>query len=288
MTPTICPGPNSAPGKDSTGSGSTSLPRQQYTHVVRAFWIETRFGRQTLGYHLVNIFLHAMSAPPGGGDPPPLAVPGAYLAAAIFALHPVCVESVAWITELKHPSGVFYLGALLVYLHFDRTRKASRYRGALGLFLLALLSKTAVVMLPAVLLVIFWWQRGRLSWIRDVLPLAPFFLAGPGRHDDRLGRAPRRRRGRRVRLRGGRACLIAGRAVWFYLGKLAWPLDLVFNYPRWQVSRDQWWQFLFPAAALLLLAAAWRLRGVAGAPGGPALLCRNVIPGAGLHQCLFL
>ncbi len=85
----------------------------------------------------------------------------------------------AWITEQKNTlSAVFYLGAMLVYLRFDQTRKMSLYLGALGLFVLALLSKTVIVTLPAALLVIFWWQRGRLSWRRDVLPLMPFFLVG--------------------------------------------------------------------------------------------------------------
>ena len=108
-----------------------------------------------------------------------LAIPGAYLAAAIFALHPVHVESVAWITEQKNTlSAVFYLAAMLVYLRFDQTRKTPWYCWALGLFVLGLLSKTVTATLPAALLVIFWWQRGRLSWRRDVLPLVPFFVLG--------------------------------------------------------------------------------------------------------------
>ena len=154
--------------------------QQYYPMSFSAFWVEHRlWGDATLGYHLVNIFLHATVRLLLALVLRRLEVPGAYLAASIFALHPVCVESVAWITELKNTlSGVFYLGAMLLYLRFDGTRKRRWYLGALGLFLLALLSKTATVMLPAVLPVIFWWQRGRLSWKRDLLPLAPFFLAG--------------------------------------------------------------------------------------------------------------
>ena len=107
-----------------------------------------------------------------------LAVPGAWLAAAIFALHPVNVESVAWITELKNTlSAVFYLGAAITYLRFDQTRKNSWYLAALGLFTLGLLSKTVVATLPAALLVVFCVrQRGQLSWRHDVRPLLPFFL----------------------------------------------------------------------------------------------------------------
>jgi len=79
---------------------------------------------------------------------------------------------VAWISEQKNTlSAVFYLAAMLVYLRFDQSRKVASYVGAFGLFALAVLSKTVTATLPGALLVIFWWQRGRLSWRRDVLPL---------------------------------------------------------------------------------------------------------------------
>ena len=109
-----------------------------------------------------------------------LQIPGALLVAAILALHPVHVESVAWISEQKNTlSAVFYLSAMLVYLRFDQTRRRSLYALALGLFMLGLLSKTVTATLPAALLVIFWWQRGRLFWRQDVRPLVPFLvLAG--------------------------------------------------------------------------------------------------------------
>ncbi len=236
---------------------------QYYPISFSAFWVEHKlWGDTTLGYHLVNIFLHAAAALLVALILRRLAVPGAYLAAAIFALHPVHVESVAWITELKNTlSGVFYLGAMLLYLRFDQTRKARSYLGAFALFILALLSKTATVMLPAVLPVIFWWQRGRLSWKRDVLPLAPFFLASAMAGmmtiwvERREGAA-----GSEFNLGLVERCLLAGRAIWFYLGKLLWPADLVFIYPRWQLDQGVWWQYLFPAATLLLLAVLWRLR----------------------------
>ena len=171
-----------------------------------------------------------------------LAVPGAYLAAAIFALHPVHVESVAWITEQKNTlSAVFYLGAMLVYLRFDQTRKTSLYCGALGLFVLGLLSKTVTATLPAALLVIFWWQRGRLSWRRDVLPLVPFLRAGRGgRAVHGLGGTQADRgRGRGVRAYDGGA-LPAGR-----------PGDLV-----------------LPGQAVLARGVDFHLSPLAGQPGG--------------------
>ena len=124
--------------------------QQYYPFLHSAFWVEYKlWGDATLGYHLVNILLHAAAALLVALVLRRLRVPGAYLAAAIFALHPVHVESVAWIAELKNTlSGVFYLGAMLVYLRFDQTRQASSYGWALGLFLLAVLGKTVTATLP--------------------------------------------------------------------------------------------------------------------------------------------
>ena len=151
-----------------------------YPLLHSAFWIQHwLWGDATLGYHLVNILLHAMAAVMVALILRRLAIPGAFLAAAIFALHPVHVESVAWITELKNTlSAVFYLGSAMVYLRFDQQRRTPLYLWALGLFVLSMLSKPVTVTLPGALLVIFWWQRGCLSWRKDVLPLLPFFLFG--------------------------------------------------------------------------------------------------------------
>ena len=239
--------------------------QQYYPLLHSAFWLEHKlWGDATLGYHLVNILLHATAALMVALLLRRLAIPGAYLAAAIFALHPIQVESVAWITELKNTlSAVFYLGTALVYLHFDQTRKTPLYLAALGLFVLGLLSKTVTATLPAALLVVFWWQRGRLSWRRDVLPLAPFFLLGAaaGLFTAWVERKLIGAEGAAFDLTALDRCLLAGRVVWFYLGKLLWPIDLIFIYPRWQVSQEVWWQYLFPAAVLLLFWVLWRQRG---------------------------
>ncbi len=238
--------------------------QQYYPLLHSTFWVEHKlWGDATLGYHLVNILLHAVAALMVALILRRLAIPGAYLAAAIFALHPVHVESVAWITEMKNTlSAVFYLGAMLVYLRFDQQRKAWAYVGALGLFTLALLSKTATVTLPAALLVIFWWQRGRLSWKRDVVPLMPYFILGvaAGVFTAWVEHSVIGAKGAVFDLTVIDRCLIAGRAIWFYLGKLVWPADLLFIYPRWHVSQAVWWQYLFSVAALAAVAALWVLR----------------------------
>ena len=237
---------------------------QQYYPLVHSiFWVEHKlWDDATLGYHLINILLHAFSALLFWKILRQLQVPGAYLAAAMFALHPICVESVAWISEIKNTlSGAFYLGAALVYLRFDRTRNGKFYFFALGLFLLGLMSKTVIATLPAALLVVFWWQRGKLSWKQDGLPLIPFFMLGIG-----AGLFTAWVERKYVGASGSGydfsiidRLLIAGRAIWFYLGKLIWPVDLTFIYPRWHVSQTVWWQCLFPITALLVSAGLWLL-----------------------------
>jgi tetratricopeptide (TPR) repeat protein len=254
---------------------------QYYPLAHSAFWLQHRlWGDATLGYHLVNIVLHAASALMVAWILRRLAVPGACLAAAIFALHPVQVESVAWITELKNTlSTVFYLAAMTLYLRFDRgtrrvptcgcgSRKTAWYLAALGLFLLALTSKTVTGTLPGALLVILWWQRGRLSWKKDVLPLTPFFLAGAGmgmltawwelKFNQCLGPE--------FDLTPVERILIAGRAAWFHLGKLFWPANLTFTYHRWKIDAGAWRQYLFPLGWAALLAMTWAIRRRTRAP----------------------
>ena len=249
--------------------------QQYYPLVHSAFWVLGKVsGERTLGYHLLSIILHATSAFLIALLLRRLAVPGAALAAVVFALHPVHVESVAWISELKNTlSGMLYLGAALVYLSFDRTRRTDAYVAALLLFICALSSKTVTASLPAALLVVFWWQRGRVEW-RDVLPLVPFLALGvaAGLYTAWFERHVIGAQGDEFSFSLIERSLIAGRAFWFYLQKLLWPVDLIFVYPRWQISQDQGWQYAYPVAALGLLAAAWAVRRRSRAPLAALLL----------------
>ncbi len=204
-----------------------------------------------------------------------LSIPGAWLAATLFALHPVHVESVAWMTELKNTlSGALYLASMLVYLEFDARRRWAAYAAAMGLFVLALFAKTVTATLPAALLVVFWWQRGRIEWRRDGLPLLPFFAVGAagGLTTAWIERVLLGARGSEFDFSLVERGLIAGRAFWFYLSKLAWPANLIFIYPRWEISDAVWWQYLYPAAALVLLAVAWAVRKRTRAPLAALLL----------------
>lgn len=243
--------------------------QQYYPLLHSAFWLEHRlWGDATLGYHLVNLLQHVTAACLFGALLRRLAVPGsprqseaeagATLAALLFAIHPVCVESVAWISEQKNTlSAVLYLGAALAYLRYEVERTRPRYALALVLFAAALMTKTVTATLPAALLVIFWWRRGKLGWRHDVLPLLPWFALslGSGLLTARFEHELIGAQGAAFDLSLLERGLLAGRIAWFYLGKLLWPVDLTFIYPRWTVDASAWWQWLFPLATLAVLAA---------------------------------
>jgi Flp pilus assembly protein TadD len=263
--------------------------QQYYPLLHSAFWLQHRlWGDAPAGYHLVSLGLHFAAAAMAARALRRLSIPGAYLAAAIFALHPVHVESVAWITEQKNTlSAVFYLGAALAWLRFEERRETRAYALALALFVLALCTKTVTATLPAALLLLHWWRRGKPSWRRDVVPLLPFFALGAAAGlftvwvERNLVGAQGAAFQRTMLERG----LIAGRAAWFYLGKLAWPADLVFIYPRWTVREDAWWQYLFPASALLALAALWALRKrIPGALAGALFFVGTLFPALGFFD----
>ena len=198
-----------------------------------------------------------------------LKVPGAVLAAWVFALHPVQVESVAWMTELKNIlSGTLYLAVALAYLRYHATRSSRFYTIALALFGLALLSKTVTATLPAALLVVFWWQRGELTWRRDVRPLVPFFVLGAaaGATTAWVESTFIGARGADFMITPIERCLIAGRALLFYASKVLWPIDLVFMYPRWTVSQNLSWQYAAPIGVAVALGVLWRWRHRSRAP----------------------
>ena len=249
---------------------------QQYYPVLHsAFWVEHRlWGDATLGYHLTNVFLHATAACLFILLLRRLSIPGAWLAGFLFALHPVAVESVAWISEQKNTlSTVCYLLAAWALLDFDETRRRRSYVLGLVLFLLALGSKSVTATLPAALLVLAWWRRGRLSWRRDVLPLGPFFALalGSGLFTAWVERHLLGAEGADYALGFLARCLIAGRVVWFYLGKLLWPANLIFIYPHWEISAHDARAYLFPLGLLAVLAALWLRRGRSRGPLAAAL-----------------
>jgi tetratricopeptide (TPR) repeat protein len=236
--------------------------QQYYPLLHSAFWLEHRlWGDAVLGYHFINVAQHSLSAFLVVLILRRLAVPGALLAGLVFALHPVAVESVAWISEQKNTlSAVFYLASTYVYLRDPRDPRDPRdlrsryYWLSFVLFVCALLTKTVTATLPAALLVVLWWQHGRLDWRRDVQPLVPWFVAAAiaGAFTAWFEWEIIGARGADFDLTIIERCLLAGRVIWFYLAKLFWPQNLTFIYPRWEIDANVWWQYLFSAGAIAL------------------------------------
>jgi protein O-mannosyl-transferase len=220
---------------------SLDSPSQYFPLVYTSFRIEhALWGLNPVGYHWVNLLLHIVNALLVWRVLMALKVPGAWLAGAIFALHPVQVESVAWITERKNVlMGFFFLLTLLAWIAFvdERTKRPWRfYWLALILYVLSLSAKTTACTLPAALLLILWLQKKPINAER-ILQIAPFFLLGLG-----MGLVAvwweRYHQGTSlvvVPLGPIERILVASHAVWFYLGKLIWPSSLTFIYPRWTI-----------------------------------------------------
>ena len=176
----------------------------------------------------------------------------------------------AWITERKNVlSGVFYLASVYAYLRsaglggraVDEHRATRLYAFSLVCFAAALLSKTVTGSLPAVVLLLVWWRRGRVGW-SDVQPLIPYFLlaAGFGLLTARLETQHVGAVGWEWDLSTASRVLIAGRALWFYAGKLVWPTQLSFNYPRFEIDSGDFVAWLYPIAAVVVVLSAWVLR----------------------------
>ena len=253
---------------------------QYYPVTHTTFWLEYRLWRlNPLGYHIDNVLLHAASAVMLWIVLRKLATPGAWVIAAVWAVHPVNVESVAWVTERKNVlSAVFYLAALLAYLKsgigyrvsgmeesssdpIPDTRYPSFYFLSLVLFGCALLSKSVTASLPAAILLVIWWKRGRIRW-RDMMPLLPMFAMAlaMGVLTSYMERTYVGARGAEFDFSFAKRVLIAGRAVWFYACKLVWPARLSFIYTRWNVDPRQPWQWVFPILTVAVVIALWMLR----------------------------
>ncbi|MCG3125387.1 MAG: Beta-barrel assembly-enhancing protease [Phycisphaerae bacterium] len=245
---------------------------QYYPLMHTTLWLEARlFGvAQTTSFHAVNAALHGLTSLLLWAVLRRLGVRWAFVAACVFALHPVHVQSVAWISQRKNTqSALFYLLAALAYLRFDpldrdgvlRVRRWAFYTLAALAFVAALLSKTVTCTLPAVVALLIYWKRGRLS-LRDALPLVPLLLVGLG-----LALVTIRMEKDVVGARGAEWAFtplerapIAGRVVCFYFTKLVWPHPLMTVYPRWSIDAANPADYAFPLAALGVTAGLWCLR----------------------------
>jgi hypothetical protein len=222
-----------------------------------SLWLEWRlWGNRPSGYHVSSILLHALNSILLWRLLRRLNVPGAWWAGMAFALHPVNVMSVAWISERTNLLALFF-GLLTVraYLRWDDSRRRGWYATALISFALALLSKTAIAPLPFVLVLLMRWRHRRIE-TRHWLEAAPFlgmalvlglvtiwFEQRPGVNAEAIQSA-----GFPARLAK------AGWAVWFYFGKAIVPVNLCAVYPRWQIPANTVVAFL-PLGGLALVAA---------------------------------
>jgi tetratricopeptide (TPR) repeat protein len=225
--------------------------------VYTSFWIEYRLhGENPFGHHLVNLLLHAVNVVLLWQLLRRIGVPGAWLGAALFAVHPVHVESVAWIIERKDVlSMFFYLLAFLAFVRFEARGSRLAYGGALALFACAMLSKSITISLPFALLLWMWWKQERVTK-RQWIQVAPFFAVAValGALDVLLARSTEPVS---LPLTMFDRMLLAGRVLWFYAGKLVWPFDLMALYPRWEISTGDAVSYLFPLGVAAVLAGLW-------------------------------
>jgi tetratricopeptide (TPR) repeat protein len=245
---------------------------QYYPLSFTGFWLGYHlWGLNPPGYHLVTLALHGVVSVLLWQVLKRLEVRGAWLAGAIFALHPVNVMSVAWMTELKNTlAGTLVLGAAWVFLRFGqlgvyRTKPTMGTGWRLGLlslvlFQLAMFAKTAVSFLPVTLLLLVWWKQQRITW-RRVWPILAMLGIAMGMglmtlHIERLHGAT----GNDFQMGPLQRVLVSGRSFWFYLGKLFFPYPLTFIYERWKIDVGAWWQYVYPLATMGLLGGLWMLR----------------------------
>ena len=243
---------------------------QFYPMTFTTFWLQYRIsGLDPLPYHLVNVLFHAANALLLWQLLRRLGLRSAFWVAAVFALHPVNVESVAWVAERKNVlMGFFILLSALAYWRFEgkfenpaAPRDWHFYALASAAFVAALLSKTVCCTFPAALAVILWWKRGKLI-LRDVLPLLPWlvFGLGLGWWTAHLEKAVVGSVGQAWNYSAFERTLIAGRAVWFYVGKFLWPADLAFSYPLWNIHEASLAAYAAPLAMVAAVGLLWFMR----------------------------
>ncbi len=268
---TANPALRSLSGLKAIWSNPATTP-QYYPLTHTTFWIEYQLWElDPAGYHAVNLLLHALAAALLYVILRALGIPGAWLAAAVFAVHPIQVESVAWITERKNVlSGALYMASLLCWVRFFRLdreqppdEQVSPGWAAAGsyLFAMALLSKTITATLPVTLLLIFWW-KGRRPGSRIFGFTAAMLASGAlmASLTSWLERYQVNATGDDWSLSLVERTMVAGRAWWFYLGKILWPDEQIFIYPRWEIDGADLSAWIWPLLAFMTLAALWSLR----------------------------
>jgi tetratricopeptide (TPR) repeat protein len=271
---------------------------QYYPLVFTTYWFEYRLWGgpdgsghlQAWGYHLTNVLLHALSALLIWRILARVGFPAPFAGAAVFALHPMCVESVAWVTERKNVLSLFfYLLAMLALLRWEDEEDRRRWAWwgiGFACFFLGLFSKTVIASLPVALVILRWWRKRPIT-PANLLGLAPLLAAG-----FLMGRLTAEHEAEFV-LKGDLGpywdlsfadrVLIAGRSLWFYVGKVLWPYPLVFNYPRWTIAASDLVAWIWPVAAVAAGAGlVWlAVRGRRGPLAAAAFYAATIFPALG-------
>lgn len=277
----------------------TANPVVQSPDGFASFWVEPKtadyfpltmsllwlmwkwFGMDSTGYHVASVLLHALGACLVWALLKTIGLRGAWLAGLIFAVHPIAVESVAWVSELKNTFSLpFFLAAGCFFVRFEDTGRRIFYWGALVLFLAAMLAKSSAVMFPVVMLLYIWWRRDRIVW-RDLWNAAPFFLVSMilglvtlyFQHSRAIGNEPIPIGGLDSRF------AIAGMAIFFYLSKILWPVLLLPIYPQWNANPPELIQFLSWSVLAGVLGVFWIRRKTWG---------RHALMGAGFYLITLL
>ncbi len=238
--------------------GSLEHEGHYWPILYTTFWLEHKlWGFNPLGYHIVNLLLHSAVTLLLWRVLRRLAVPGAWVAVAIFAVHPLHVESVAWVIGRKDMlAALFYLGAALAYMRFVEDQRWQRYTIALALFTAGLLCKSMLVTLPATLLIWHWWKHGRVT-ANDVARVLPLLLVGLfvtladwsfNKNRELIS----------FDYSFIERALIAARSLVFYVEKLAWPAELMVIYPHWEVGAGDWFAWGCALAAVVVAGLLWR------------------------------
>ncbi len=226
-------------------------------------WFQWRLWHDDpFGYHLTNVVLHLLGALLVWRLFDKLGLRLAWFGGLLFAVHPVTVESVAWISELKNTLSLPpFLLAMIFYLDYDAQGRRRDYYLALGLFIFAMLVKTTMALFPLVILLYAWWKRGRMG-IRDLKTIVPFLFVSLVLGWVTLWFAHRNMSAGQFFVAGGflsrAAC--AGLILSFYFSVSFLPVGLLTIYPKWPVDPPSLVQFLPWVVILALFFWLWKKR----------------------------